>query len=232
MGKRYIPVPVNYSFEKSLGNGLYLFEESVYHRKSYSEYKSLLTDINGKIILDNINGFAYFNNNHLIISNDEGLMIIGVEEGAATSVKIIKKDDKVLAKPGYNDENILIVEKNCVKLLDVYLNEVKKINVDGLDKVLDSEWEGEVLKILVPFEENGKQINKHLFINLNNDKVIYHVRIDGYPYWVPTTFIGRDAAREDNTEYYFYNKDFEFITKIKAEAYQDIDDERSDLFFI
>ena len=229
--KRYITVPENYSFEESLGNGLYLFEESIYHRKSYSDYERLIIDIDGNIVLNNIKGFVCYKENHLIIHGQDSLMIAKMDNAQIINVNILKKDDKFLTVPKYY-ENIMLIEKNCVKLVDVNFKEIKKIEIEGLDCVLDDEWIGEIVKILVPYEENGKKINKHLFVNLNNNKIISHVRIDGFPYWNPTTYIGRDTTKEDNTEYYFYNKDFEFITKIKAEIYENIDSERSDLFFV
>lgn len=229
--KQYLLPPEKYVFERSLGNELYVFEEDRQYREDYLNYKRIIMNIKGEILIGDIKGYIYLNNSHLVISEKEELKIVGVNEEKVIDIKSLKKDDRFLVKPEYYNGNILTIEKNSIKLYDTYLNVVKEIKVDDLETVLDSEWVGDILKILVPYEENGKKINKHMFVNLKNSNIISHIRIEGYPYWEPTTFIGRNITNFERTDYYFYNQDCQLICKLNGDFYESINDEKK-LFLV
>jgi hypothetical protein len=229
--KAYLLAPDKYVFDSSLGNDLYVFCEDRKYREDYLKYKRIIMNLQGEILISDISGYIHLNKTHLVISETDELKIVGLDDKKCIGIKSLKKDDQFLSRPDYYKGYILTIEKNCVKLYDTYLNVLKEFKVDGLEVVKDSEWQGSVLKILVPHEENGKEIGKHIFVNLKNGKVLSYIRIEGYPHWNPTTFIGTNVPNFERTDYYFYNEDFELVRKMNGDFYESINDEKK-LFLV
>lgn len=209
--KKYIPSPENYEFEHSLGNKLYVFREKT-DSKDFYEEKRCVFDSDGKEIMKNIEGWIYLNNNYLIIDKKDSINIINLLK-ENVEINILQKNDVILFKPEYYDGNFAIIEKGLIKICSPTLEVIKTIKVNEIEEVIDCELLGDIFKICIPYYQNGEKINKHIFVNLKTGKIISHTRIDGYPYWSPKTFIGRESVEFENTEYSFYDKDFNLLQK-------------------
>lgn len=228
--KKYLPIPEDYEFEHSLGNGLYVFSKKDYDEDFYKLNRCVL-NAQGETLLSDVNGWIYLCGNHLAISKKSEIDIVEMKEDNTFDIKTIKKDDTIIADPEFYKNQIVIIEKNCVKLYTPSLKLLKEYNIDGIEEVLDYEIVGQTLKLCLPYSENGNNINRHLFVNLVTGKTISHLRIEGYPYWNPTTFIGKDNINDDEIkEIYFYNKDFEIIYQDTAHDYVCADSKKETVF--
>lgn len=240
--KKYLPAPVDYEFENSLGNGMYVFrQEDKDHKKDFYDQKRCIVNIDGKTLLTNVEGWIYYNNNSLIIIKQDELSIIGINEDSTYNIKTLKSNEIIIAKPQFYKGNIIVVEKNAVKIYDTIFNILKNIQIDNLDEVADLEWVGDVLKICQTYTVDEQKINRHVFINLINGKVISHINIEAYPYWTPTTFIGHDCTNQEYLKYgyseelidfSFYNGNFNLIAKMQANYYEIADDDKECMFFL
>lgn len=233
--KKYLPAPKNYEFENSLGNGLYVFKEErtqLDYDKSFYEYKRCIINSEGNTLLKDIEGWVYFSDNHLIIIKDDELSIVGTTEETNLNIKTIKKNETIIAKPKYYNGNIITVERDKINIHTPSFKLLKEIKIENLEEVLDLELVENTLKLLLPHTIDGKQINKHVFVNLTNDKIISHVQVEGYPYWTPTTFVGHDSKTEELKDYYFYDHDFNLIRKISANTYTEHDKEGDYIFYL
>lgn len=235
--KKYLPSPENYEFENSLGHNLYVFREKHNSETDFYGYKRCIINADGKVILKDIDGWIELCNNYIIIQKSKELCIVNINKDFSLDVNIIKQNDKIIAKPKYHDGNIIVIEKDSIKFFAPNLNLVHQIETKELESVIDYEIVSNTLKICLPYNLKGENISKHLFINLKNRKSISHARIDGYPYWSPKTYVGKDDKRDEEisgfqcgktykqTKYYFYDSDFNKITDIKGNFYSNIDDE-------
>ena len=235
--KKYLPSPENYKFENSLGHNLYVFREKHNSETSFYGYKRCVVNADGKVILKDIDGWIELCNNYIIIQKSKELCIININENFSLDINIIEQNDKIIAKPKYHDGNIIVMQKGLIKILTLDLNLVKQFEIKELESVLDFEIISDILKLCLPCTIDEKRVNKHLFLNLKTGKVISHVRIDGYPYWSPKTYVGKDNLMDEEincfqcdktykqTKYYFYDSDFNKITDIKGNFYSKIDDE-------
>lgn len=235
--KKYLPSPKNYEFENSLGHNLYVFREKYNSETSFYGYKRCIINADGKVILKDIDGWIELCNNYIIIQKSKELCIVNINEDFSLDINIIEQNDKIIAKPKYHDGNIIVIEKGSIKIFAPNLNLVHQIQIKELESVIDYEIVSNTLKICLPYNLNGENISKHLFINLKNRKSISHAHIDGYPYWSPKTYVGKDDLMDEEiscfqcdktnkqTKYYFYDSDFNKITDIKGNFYSNIDDE-------
>ena len=223
--KKYLSAPLGYEFEHSLGQGLYVYKEQRNFEIPFFKSKRCVINLEGKVLLNEVEGWIDYRDDHLIITKDDELNVVGINYEKKLDMQILKENENMIAKPQYSDGTIITVYSNSVKMHDVNMKLIKEIGVEVLDKVLDIEVINGVLKLLLPHDINDKKVNRHVFVNLQNDKVISHVRIEGYPYWTPTVFIGRDSIDEGFSEYYFYDKDFNFITKVSADTCEVIEND-------
>jgi hypothetical protein len=240
--KKYLPVPVDYEFENSLGNGMYVFcEEDKEHEENFYNQKRCVINVDGKTLLTDVEGWIYYNDNHLIIIKRDELSIIGVNEDTTYNIKTLKPNEIIIAKPQYYKGNIIVVEKNAVKIYNTALEILKNIEIDDLNEVADLEWVGDVLKLCLTYTVDERKINRHVFINLINSKVISHMRLETYPYWTPTTFIGHDSTNkeflkygnsEELIDFNFYDSNFNLIAKVQANSYESVDDDKECMFFL
>lgn len=230
--KRYLPAPSEYEFEHSLGNNLYVFREARKDDTSFYDYKRCVINANSKVLMKDIEGWIYLSDNHIIIIKKDEICIVGVSEDTTLDMKTIRKNEDIIAKPTYHDGNIIIMTKGAIKIYTPSLVLVNEILIDELNEVIDYEIVDNTLKLCLPYIESDEQINRHLFVNLSNGKRISHLRIEGYPYWVPTTYIGKDSINDGVTSYHFYNKDFDSIIDIDAKSYDCVDTDRECLFVI
>lgn len=231
--KKYLPVPENYEFEKALSDNLYVFREDDCNKKFY-ELKRRVISADGKVIMSQIEGWIDLIDNYLIITKGEELSIYEMNNGVVSHIKTFKKGEDLIAKPCVYKGYIVIIEKGIVKLLKPNLEVAKKYKVEGLEEVIDSEWVEDTLKLAVPYVEDGEKINKQMHINFKTGKIISHVRIDGYPYWTPTTFVGRDIANfssDEGTNFYFYDRESNMFFSINA-IYYDVLGNNEQIFFI
>lgn len=239
--KRYLPSPMDYKFESSLGRGLYVFREQEKSGKNFYEYKRTVINVDGKILLTDIKGWIYLSKNHLIIVEEDGLSIVGENNKTFIEKKTLKENETVIAKPQYYKGNIVMVERDSVKIYNPNLDLLKTIQIDSLDEILDLELIGDVLKLLLPYSINKQEINKHMFINLESDNIVSHLHIENYPYWNPTTFIGHDCPdlkyiQHNNelqpTNFHFYDHEFNNIATITGNSYQVVDNNKESIFLI
>lgn len=230
--KKYLPASDDYEFENSLGNNLYVFREQHNSNTDFYDYKRCVINADGKILLKDIDGWIELSDNHLIISKKNKLCVVKINEDSTLEMKTIEQNEKIIAKPTYHKGNLILMEKGVIKIYTPNLELVNEFFVDELDEVIDYEIVSDTLKLCLPHTINGKQINKHLFINLNTGKSISHLRIEGYPYWVPTTYIGQDSIDSEITDYYFYNASFEPIIKVSANSYKSVESNKECMFVI
>lgn len=230
--KNYLPAPNNYEFENSLGNSLYVFREQHNSDINFYDYKRCVINADGKILLKDIDGWIDLSNNHLIISKKNQLCVVKINEDLTLDMKTIEKNEGILAKPTYHNGNLILMEKGVIKMYTPDFELVNEFIVDELTEVIDYEIVSDTLKLCLPHTIEGKQVNKHLFINLNTGKSISHLRIEGYPYWVPTTYIGQDSIDSEITDYHFYNADFDSIIKVSANSYESVESNKECMFII
>lgn len=230
--KQYLPVPDNYEFENSLGNNLYVFREQHNSNIDFYDYKRCVINADGRIILKDIDGWIELSNNYLIVKKKNNLSIITINEDLTLNMKSIKQNDQIIAKPAYYNGNLIIMEKGVIKIYTLNLELVNEFFLDELKEIIDYEIISKTLKLCLPHIIEGKQVNKHLFINLNTGKSISHLRIEAYPYWDPTTYIGQDNIGSEITDYHFYHANFEPIITISANTYECVDANKECLFLI
>ena len=144
----------------------------------------------------------------------------------------IKQQDGLIAKPYYYDGFIILMAKHAIKICNLDLEPIREFNVADLEKVNDYEITEDILKIAVPYIINGEDVERHIFVNLKNGKIISHLRIEGYPFWSPTTFIGQDSMNNEPTEFHFYQADFTPLISLTAKYYDSAEDPNECMFII
>ena len=230
--KQYLPAPDDYEFENSLGNNLYVFRERHNSHTSFFDYKRCVINADGKILLKDIDGWIEISNNYLIIEKEKDLCIVKVNEDFTLDMKTIEQNDEIIAKPTYHDGHFIIMEAGVIKMFTPDLELAREIAVDELQEVIDYEIVSNTLKLCLPYTIDGKQVNKHLFVNLNTGKAISHLRIESYPYLTPLTYIGQDSLDSEITDFHFYNNDFEPVITISANSYESVDSNKERMFVI
>ena len=234
--KKYLPSPENYEFENSLGNNLYVFREEHNSETDFYDYKRCVINADGKVILKDIDGCIELCENYLIIKKRNELCIVKINEDNSLNMNTIAQSEELIAKPEYYEGHIIIIEKGVIKIFTPDLNLVNQFEIKELESVLDFEIISNILKLCLPYTIDGKKVNKHLFMNLKTGKSISHVRIDGYPYCTPDVFVGKDDLNDEQlygfeydktyeqTEYHFYDSNFNKIVDVKGNFYSEIDD--------
>lgn len=231
--KKYLPTPDNYEFEHSLGNNLYVFrEEKNKLDTNFYDRNRCVMNANGKILIKNVEGWIYLSENHIIIIKKDEMRIVGFNDESILDIKTIKQNEEIIAKPNYYDGNIIIMVKGAIKIYTPSLELIKEIKIEELDEVIDYEIVSSTLKLCLPHMSEDAQINKHLFVNLETGKTISHIRIEGYPYWKPTAYVGQDSINTKFTNYHFYSKDFAPIISVNAKSYENVDNDRESMFFL
>lgn len=229
--KKYLPVPQDYKYEHSLGNNLYVFSKKGPSDEFYDS-KRCVINADGETLVKDIEGWVELNDNCLIVHKKSKLGIIPLQQDSSElKMKIIEKNDNIIADPQCYKGNILLVEKGSVKLLSPSLKLLQKFDVDCLVEVVDSEWVGDTLKLAIPYTKDAKQLNRHVYVDLINGNVINHLRIDGYPYWNPTTYVGYDCLDKDKiSSFYFYDKDFNETFVVSVNECRCLDSKNSTIF--
>lgn len=230
--KKYLPAPDDYEFENALGNNLYVFRENNNKETNFYDYKRCVININGKVLMKDIDGWIYLSGKYIIIIKKNEICIVGIDEESTLNIKTIKQNKEIIAKPDYYDGNIMIMVKGAIKIYTPTLELKKEIAIEELNEVIDYEIVSNTLKLCLPHVISGELTNKHLFVNLDTGKSISHIRIEGYPYWNPTTYIGKDSIDTKISNYHFYNKDFDSIISVNATSYENVDNDRECVFFI
>lgn len=230
--KKYLSSPEGYVFENSLGNNLYVFCERDYN-KDFHEKKRCVINANGDIILSETQGFIELSDNHLIIIKKDELSVVGINQDSTFNIKTFKKDENIIAMPKYYDGNIVIIEKGLVKIISPRLELLNIFKIDNLEEVIDLEIVDDTLKLIISSGTDENKSSKQLYINLKNGKYISHLCIEGYPYWMPTTFIAQDTLDDDGiTDLHFYDANFDFVATIPASYYENIDGRNECIFHI
>lgn len=234
--QKYLPTPDNYEFENSLGNNLYVFRDAQNSDTDFFEYKRTVINADGKTILKDIDGWVELWNNYLIVDKSKELCIVKINEDFSLETYILKQNEKIIAKPEYHNGQIIIIEKGLIKILTPDLNLINQFEIQGLESIVDYQIVSRTLKLCLPYTIDDQKINKHLFINLDTGKSISHIRIEGYPYWAPEVYVGKDDLNDeqksafiydqtyDQTEYHFYDSEFNKVTDVKGNYYNEIDD--------
>lgn len=234
--KKYLPTPKDYEFENSLGNNLYVFREKNSSKTDFYDYKRCIINADGKVILQDIDGWIELFENYLIIKKKKEFHIVKFNDDNTLTMNTIVQSEELIAKPEYYEGHIIIIEKGVIKIFTPDLNLVNQFEIKELESVLDFEIISNILKLCLPYTIDGKRVNKHLFMNLKTGKSISHVRIEGYPYWTPDVFIGKDDLNDEQlygikhdgtykqTDYHFYDSNFNKIVTIPGNYYSEIDD--------
>lgn len=234
--KKYLPSPENYEFEKSLGNNLYVFREEHNSGTDFYDYRRCVINADGKVILKDIDGWIELCENYLIIKKRKELCIVKINKDNSLNMNTIAQKGELIAKPEYYEGHIIIMGKGLIKIFTPDLNLVNQFEIKELESVIDFEIISNILKLCLPYTIDRKKVNKHLFMNLKTGKSISHVRIDGYPYWTPDVYVGKDDLNDEQlysfeydkiyeqTEYHFYDSDFNQIVDVKGNFYSEIDD--------
>lgn len=234
--KKYLPSPENYEFENSLGNNLYVFREEHNLKSNFYDYTRCVINADGKVLLKDIKGWIELCDHYLIIEKRNELCIAKINKDNSVDMNSITQSEEMIAKPKYYKRHIIIMEKGVIKIYTPELNLVKQFEIKELESVHDFEIIANILKLCLPYTKDGQKVNKHLFMNLKTGKSISHIRIEVYPYWTPEVFIGKDDLNDDQvnsfeydkvyeqTEYHFYDSNFNKIVDIKGNYYSEIDD--------
>lgn len=229
--KKYLLPPKNYEFENSLGNNLYVFREKD-EKKNFFDNKRCVINADGKVLLKDIDGWIEAIDNYIIIKRSHSICVININEDSILDMKTIKKDSEMIADPDYHYGNIIVIKKGAIEIYNLDLEPTNKFIIDDLNEVIDYEIISNILKICIPYTSSDKQINKHLFINLETGAIITHVRIEPYPYWTPTTYIGQDSIESGLKDYHFYDSGFKNIISVCANSYEDIDSNVANTIFL
>lgn len=160
------------------------------------------------------------------------MCIVKVNEDFTLDMKTIEQNDEIIAKPTYHNGHFIIMEAGVIKMFTPDLELAREIAVDELQEVIDYEIVSNILKLCLPYTIDGKQVNKHLFVNLSTGKAISHLRIEGYPYWTPLTYIGQDSLDSEITDYHFYNNNFEPVITLAANSYESVDSNKERMFVL
>lgn len=233
--REYLEPPENYAYESDLGNDLFVYVEKESEDEKvngFYDLKRIIVNSIGEILLNEVQGYPYYKNNKIYIIRDNSISIASIQNDSTLQIKTVEPNDTILVKPQYSDGNIIIVEKNKVKIYNGDLEEIKVIEIDNLEEVSDSYKSGDVLYLKVPYELNGEMRYKILLINFKNKNIVIHKQIEWYPYWAPTTFVATDDITSSVKEYYFYNKDLNNIASIKACGYDDVDCANNESIFL
>lgn len=234
--KKYLPSPENYEFENSLGYNLYVFREEHNSETNFYDYKRCVINADGKVILKDIDGWIELCDNYLIIKKQNELCIVKINNDKSLNMNTIEQNEELIAKPEYYDGHIIIMQKGLIKIFTPDLNLINQFEIKELESVVDFEILSNILKLCLPYTIDEKRVNKHLFLNLKTTKSISHVRIDGYPYLTPDVYVGKDDLNDEQlydfeydktyeqTEYHFYDSDFNKIVDVKGNYYSEIDD--------
>jgi len=234
--KKYLPSPENYQFENSLGYNLYVFREEHNSDTNFYDYKRCVINADGKVILKDIDGWIELCDNYLIIQKQNELCIVKINNDNSLNMNTIEQNEELIAKPEYYDGHIIIMQKGLIQIFTPDLNLINQFEIKELESVVDFEILSNILKLCLPYTIDEKRVNKHLFLNLKTTKSISHVRIDGYPYWTPDVYVGKDDLNDEQlygfeydktyeqTEYHFYDSDFNKIVDVKGNYYSKIDD--------
>jgi hypothetical protein len=160
-----------------------------------------------------------------------------MNDDLSLTMNSIQQNEKIIAKPEYYDGHIIIMEKGSIKIFTPDLSLIHQFEIKELESVIDYEIVANTLKICLPYSVHDEIVNKHLFVNLENGTFLSHLRIDGYPYWTPKVYVGKDDLSDEQlcgfeygktyekTEYHFYDSNFNKITAIKGNFYSEIDNE-------
>lgn len=230
--RKYLPAPENYEFENSLGNNLYVFREVHKDGTNFYDYKRCVINADGKMILDNIDGWVELKDNFLIVKKKDKLCVTKINEDGTLCTNILEQNEEIIAKPDFINGFLVIMEKGTIKIYTPALELVKVYLVDELQEIIDYEIISNVLKLCLPNIVNGEKASKHLYINLENGKSISHTLIEPYPYWSPTTYIGQDTLNTPITDFHFYNNKFEKTIEISAKSYESVDSKKECMFTI
>ena len=234
--KKYLPLPEDYEFENALGNNLYVFREKGDLDSDFYDYKRCVIDVSGNIVLKDISGYIELCGDYLIINKRNEFSIVKRGKDNTPIINTITQNNEIIAKPEYHDGHIIIMEKGLIKIYTLDLELVNKFEMSELDSVIDFERVSNILKICLPYEIDGKEVDRHIFLNLKSGKMITHIRILGYPHWTPEVFVAKDSLNDekvssfeegkiyDQTEYHFYDSSFDKIDSIKGNSYYEIDD--------
>lgn len=234
--KKYLPLPEDYEFENALGNNLYVFREKGDLDSDFYDHKRCVIDVSGNIVLKDISGWIELCGDFLIINKRNEFSIVKRGKDNTPIINTITQNNDIIAKPEYHDGHIIIMEKGLIIIYTLDLELVNKFEMSELDNVIDFEIVSDILKICLPYEIDGKKVDRHIFLNLKSGKMITHTRILGYPHWTPEVFVAKDSLNDEEvssfeegkiynqTEYHFYDSSFDKIASIKGNRYYDIDD--------
>lgn len=229
--KEYLPMPDDYEYEGSLGNDLYVFRERDL-KKDYYDCKRYIVNVDGKILLKDIEGYVYYSDNKLIIIRRDEISVVRITPDGEFDIKTIQKNETIIAKPLYYDGNIVVVGQKSVKIYNLELVEIKNIKIDNFNEIKDITWNGDVLHLIVSYTLDGEIKQKRIFVSLKTGNVVSHRFLEGYPYWTPTTFIGTDSDDSEIKDYYFYDKDLKLISRIQANTYYGVDNDKECIFLL
>ena len=212
--------PDGYEYSKS-ENNLYIFSEKGKRFSDIYSIKRKVLNIDGEVIYDNIDGFVEIYDGYLLVKREDEFCII---QDRKETPKKQKNDD--IASPEFYNGNIYFYKKGKINICTPDLKLVDQITIDGLEEICYHEIENGILKLCLPYSKNGKTINKHLVINLNNKEVITDIRINGYPGFEPLVYVAQSGINDkqldgfqpnqeyEQTNYRFYNLDFEKTAEI------------------
>lgn len=227
--KDYLNIPSEYEFEHSLENNLYVYsEKDKSFEKEFLDRKRVVLNANGKVLLKDITGWINYCGNYLVINNDDKIRIINLNDEGNIEEKTVEFNKSLLTKPIFYDGKIVLVKEGLIEIYDLELNLIKSIEASNLNKVIDYELTNNTLKFCVPYQDT----NKHLFVNLKSDKTISHVRIEPHPWWIPTTYIGREKINDEEQDYYFYDEEFNLRKKINGKKIYSVDSKKECMFYI
>ena len=238
--KKYINEPDGYEFEFSPSENFYTYiQKDPKYETDFYDKKRIVLNGNGEVLLENITGWIYKNDSYLYVVKEKEIAIVEMKDDGTSTTRVIKKEGQVLGKPEYYNGNIIVLEEGAIKVYGPKLELKNELKIDDLKEVLDVEKMAETYKIIVSHYEDGKQINKSVFVNLLNGNTISHLRIESFPYWNPNCYIAYDNAEyvwkkadiTTDATYYFYNKDMELTATAQGYGYNDIENEAGEIYF-
>lgn len=228
--RQYINMDEDYEYERKLKEGYYsIVEKDKNHEKEFHDRLRMIIDAFGNIIVKDIKGYIYYDNDNIIIYDEEYFTILTfTKEGY--EIKKFEQKGQVIGRPQYSDGKIVLVEIGQIRVINTNLEVLEIIKVPELEATIDTEICGKYLFISIPDDKSSTKFRK-VFINLENQKIIRYENIEQYEYWNPTSFVGENYIN-DQKELHFYNKDFEQTFTILAKDYVSLGGEKEDVFLV
>ena len=241
--KEYIPIykeHENFVLQSIEDNGFIVLKDKddLKYKSIYDCPKALL-DNEGKTILNDIKGEIYVVDGYVFVTEKTSLTVININSLDNEIVKIEQKED-VIAKPSFltAPQIIVVIFKDRIKIFDYDFNVLNDIPFEGLKAYIDSEIVNNILKISLKTEKAFR----HIFLNVKTGTKIEHDMIEGFDYWDPTVYVGKNYGdgityqnypdMKTESTFFIYDANLRLRTSFKGLFCDSVFDNNYDLYYL